>query len=392
MQLNRQNIEDKPFRLLIVGRGMLHTVNWVKELHTVVGGRVELHLATDSQVENLPEVSWYALPCFASFPIWGIRGILNRTVAPCWAFFKIRFLIKNIRPDIVHLQSLFYPGWVAGLCVHDIPLVVTPWDGDVMWRTTRNPFSWARTKYLLRRASLITCVSQHFADYCKGFLSPKSSTKSIQAHFGYNPKRFSPVSNRSALKSKLGLPEEILVLSARQIAAIYDIETLLSAIKIVVNSGVQNVHFVFIYPYANKKLLKEFQALIKKWGLKSYISWIGKVDHRMIPQYYQSADIFVSTALDDTGPVSMVEAMACGCCCVMGDLPSVRECIIDGETGLLVKKRDKKGFAQSIKRLVESPELRTKISLAGREKVRKYQTDIVYKKMYEEYKKLVNCA
>ncbi|MCK4814869.1 glycosyltransferase family 4 protein, partial [bacterium] len=301
MPLNRKDLEDRPLRLLIVGRGTLHTANWAEQLHTVAGRRLELHLATESRIADLPGVFQHSLPYFANFPVWGIRGILNRTIAPCWAFFKIRLLLTNIRPDIVHLQSLFYPGWIAGLCVKNIPLVITPWDGDVMWHTTRNPLSWARTKYLLSRASLITCVSQYFADYCKGFLSPKSSPKSIQIHFGYNAKRFFPVSNRSALKSKLGLPDKILVLSTRQIAPIYDIETLLSAIKIVAGSGAQNVHFVFIYPYANKKLLKEFQALIEKWGLKSWVSRIGKVDHRIIQQYYQAADIFISTSLNDTG-------------------------------------------------------------------------------------------
>ena len=55
----------------------------------------------------------------------------------------------------------------------------------------------------------------------------------------------------------------------------------------------------------------------------------------------------VSPSVHDGTPNSLLEAMACGCLPVAGDLDSIREWITPGENGLLTDATDARGFGRA---------------------------------------------
>ena len=62
----------------------------------------------------------------------------------------------------------------------------------------------------------------------------------------------------------------------------------------------------------------------------------------------------------------MVEACAAGRAVVTTDTPGCREIVHAGENGLLVPARDATALAAAIRRLIENPDLRHRMGVAGR--------------------------
>jgi glycosyltransferase involved in cell wall biosynthesis len=83
-----------------------------------------------------------------------------------------------------------------------------------------------------------------------------------------------------------------------------------------------------------------------------------KISHsvRLLPNQTRSqmADLFrqarvaVSPSLHDGTPNTLLEAMACGCLPVVGDIESLREWIVPEENGLLFNPKSPDGIAQAI--------------------------------------------
>ena len=65
-------------------------------------------------------------------------------------------------------------------------------------------------------------------------------------------------------------------------------------------------------------------------------------------------------------PVVLMEAMACALPVISGDLPAVRELVIDEQTGLLVPGDDPAALTIALARLADDPALRRRLGEAGR--------------------------
>ena len=83
----------------------------------------------------------------------------------------------------------------------------------------------------------------------------------------------------------------------------------------------------------------------------------------------QMAELFrrsrcaVSPSTHDGTPNTLLEAMACGCLPVAGDLKSLREWITPGQNGLLVNPDDPASIAQGILMALEDDALQQRASV-----------------------------
>jgi len=75
-------------------------------------------------------------------------------------------------------------------------------------------------------------------------------------------------------------------------------------------------------------------------------------------QLFRRAMVAVSPSEHDGTPNTLLEAMACGCFPVAGDIESVREWLVDGENALLVNPADPQVLAAAIIRALDDAGLR----------------------------------
>ena len=89
----------------------------------------------------------------------------------------------------------------------------------------------------------------------------------------------------------------------------------------------------------------------------------------------QSSDIFaLPCRVDRDGdkdgiPVVLMEAMACGLPVVSGDLPAIRELVINNTTGLLVDGTQIDPTTRALNSLLSDPPTAQRLAAAGRERV-----------------------
>ncbi|MCW2549608.1 MAG: glycosyltransferase family 1 protein [Mycobacterium sp.] len=98
---------------------------------------------------------------------------------------------------------------------------------------------------------------------------------------------------------------------------------------------------------------------------------------------YREADAFVMTSEREGMPLALLEAMAAGLPIVASDVQGLREFV--GGVGLLVSERSAAGFAEQIQRLIEDPELRSKLGAASTAAVQSRRWDALAVDVLDAY-------
>jgi glycosyltransferase involved in cell wall biosynthesis len=89
-----------------------------------------------------------------------------------------------------------------------------------------------------------------------------------------------------------------------------------------------------------------------------------------VPKILSASDVFALTSHVEASPVSILEAMACGCPVVSTRVGSVAESVRDGETGYLVEPDDTDAMASRLVEILGDRELTRRLGRAGRQHVR----------------------
>jgi glycosyltransferase involved in cell wall biosynthesis len=101
---------------------------------------------------------------------------------------------------------------------------------------------------------------------------------------------------------------------------------------------------------------------VREQAIEHAVRLLPTVDHAEMADLFRLAQVVVSPSAHDGTPNSLLEAMACGCFPVAGDIESVREWISDGVNGLLCDPADPASIAAAIVRAVSDADLRTEAS------------------------------
>jgi glycosyltransferase involved in cell wall biosynthesis len=110
--------------------------------------------------------------------------------------------------------------------------------------------------------------------------------------------------------------------------------------------------------------------LIDKLGLRPYIDFVSGVPDERIVELYAEAELAVVPSLYEGFSLPAIEAMSTGICLVATDggaLPEVTG--TDGHTVLQCRAGDVESLAAALRRGLDDPELRSRVGLAGRERV-----------------------
>jgi SAM-dependent methyltransferase len=116
----------------------------------------------------------------------------------------------------------------------------------------------------------------------------------------------------------------------------------------------------------------DIDRLIRENGIRSSTVVVGDLTEAELPLLYSAADVTVSFSSSDGTPMSILEAMASGSAVIGGDLPSIREWVRDGETGLLARVPDLDVLVSQLERLVTDAELRRALTARARRLVEQH--------------------
>jgi glycosyltransferase involved in cell wall biosynthesis len=102
-------------------------------------------------------------------------------------------------------------------------------------------------------------------------------------------------------------------------------------------------------------LRAQLEGRAREFGLADQVEFTGLIPRELVFQHLLNADLFVSTSRGEGLPVSVLEAMACGCPVLLSDIPPHRE-IAEGVDFIpLVDPDDAAGFAREMARFRAMP-------------------------------------
>ena len=254
----------------------------------------------------------------------------------------VRKLIKKENPDITHLHTLWFPAQL-GVFGGGTPLVVTPWNGDVIWKRNSSVLRSIFVRLSLGKAEAISTPTDYLREHCilRYGVNP-DKIKVIE--FGVELDKFKPSVKDERLEDELRLNDSPVVISTRNI--FYNVLNIVKAIPYVIEK-IPKARFIFIWP-PNSPLEKELRELVDKSGISKHVRLIGSVVREKIPLYLSISDVFLSISLIDSFPQSVLEAMAMGLIPVVGDIPPLHGYLENNHNAYFVKPDDVSEIADGI--------------------------------------------
>lgn len=293
---------------------------------------------------------------------------------------QLRWLLLRIRPQLVHVHWAHFATNVQA--VWRGPLVVTAWGSDVYRRENFADADWNASLRALVAADLLTCDSDDLAAELRRVLpAPPRRLEVVQ--WGVDTELFSP--RGEDRRAELGLAGRLVVFSARNFTPIYNQETVVAAFARV--RAQHREAFLLMKRYGgNAAYFARIQAQIAELGLGEHVRTLEAVPYEEMPALYRTADVMISIPWSDAAPMSLLEAMACEVPSLVCDLPSLREWVQPGETGVLVEPRDVDAVSAALLRLLDDEALRRTIGRQGRTLVQARASQAVHMgRMAAEY-------
>jgi glycosyltransferase involved in cell wall biosynthesis len=108
----------------------------------------------------------------------------------------------------------------------------------------------------------------------------------------------------------------------------------------------------------------------RRLGIGEQVRFLGWVDDGALPALYRGAQAHILSTSQETFGRSVLEAMACGCLCVVQDLPVLRE--VAGECAVYVDFADTAGASRVLENVCAGGSGRAQLCAAGIERSRAF--------------------
>ena len=211
---------------------------------------------------------------------------------------------------------------------------------------------------LFTRADHVLCVSSVLAAEAQ-----RRGAKKERVHIVPNavdPKQFQSVGLRQSLRYRLGLSNSVVIGHVGLFTAWDRLDMLVEVVK-----DVRELHSeVKLLLLGDGPEMEHVKQVAHQLGMQAALIVPGAVTRDEVPAYIDAMDICVLPDSNVFGsPIALFEFMAMGKPSVVPDLKPMRDVIDHDLTGIMFPRGDCGALKEDLLRLVEDPELRTRIGL-----------------------------
>ena len=265
---------------------------------------------------------------------------------------RFRTLVGEIRPDLVHAMRIPFEGMLANATPEGIPLVVSIWGNDMTLHAHGSILMRSLTRRTLRRANgLIADAARDIRLGHEWGFAPDRPTLVVPGAGGIRFDEIEAASRSGTLPEEL--PDVPIVVNPRgQRPGSLRQDVFFQSIPLVLEKIPQAL---FICPPLVGDA--ESEHWVESLGIRSNTKLWPRLDQAQMWVLFKKARVFVSPSIHDGTPNSLLEAMACGCFPVVGNIESMQEWIAPGVNGLLVDAASPRALANGIIAALENPAL-----------------------------------
>lgn len=99
---------------------------------------------------------------------------------------------------------------------------------------------------------------------------------------------------------------------------------------------------------------ESLEVRVKELGIETQVKFLGRVEHHLLPEFYQQAHVFVLPSKNEGMSNSALEALASGLPLVVSDTGGMQELVTDGKNGLLIDPELTAPFAEALVSLAQN--------------------------------------
>ena len=232
-----------------------------------------------------------------------------------FAPFKIRRLIKKIKPEIVHAHYVTQYGFCGAFSGFH-PLIISPWGSDIAEDPEKSKVLRFLVKYALKKADLVHVQDPLSKKRVEELGAKENKIKVIP--WGIDLTEFSPDNKSEKLRMRLQKMPGPIILIIRY-PGIRFADTLAKAID-TVTKNISNVNFVIVKS-------DELKSKIKS---NKNVQFIDLIPLSEIPFYLASVDLFIDpyyperpNEIGHTYGMALLQAMASGVPTLVAERPTI---------------------------------------------------------------------
>jgi 1,2-diacylglycerol 3-alpha-glucosyltransferase len=332
--------------------------------------------------------------------VYGIRSIpipiyRNFRISPLFIPRTVTRAVKEISPDIVHIQNHFLIGkevvsaakrlgipaigtnhFMPENLVHylHLPGIAERWVQKLAWRQFVRVFE---------QLDSVTTPTKTAA----ALLEKAALNKDVMpVSCGIDLERFKPTNDGAYLKRRFGIPtDRPVLLYVGRLDKEKKIDVVLRALPDI--SRVTGVHLVLAGLGKEKQNLK---ALTEKLGIQKAVTFTGFVPDEDLQNIYRVADLFVTAGIAELQSIVTMEAMASGLPVVAVNAMALPELVHNGENGYLFSDGDSEMLAERVIAILANRALRARMSEKSLEIIKDHDINKTVEKYESIYSEIVN--
>lgn len=253
-------------------------------------------------------------------------------------------ILSDLQPDMVHALRIPFEGMLASLTPKDIPLLVSIWGNDLTLHARTSPFMASHTRKALRRADGLLADAHRDERLAKQWgLREDAPTLVVPGNGGLDLKRVKEVTKGKELPFDLPADRPLVINPRGFRPGSVHQDTFFRSIPLVLEK-VPQAFFICTAMQGQP----EAEKWVEKLGIQDHVLLLPYLPQGQLWQVYAQSKVYVSLSSHDGTPNTFLEALACGCFPVVGDIESLREWLRDGKNGLLVDPMDPHQAADAV--------------------------------------------
>jgi glycosyltransferase involved in cell wall biosynthesis len=233
-------------------------------------------------------------------------------------------VLKDLQPNLVHAGPVQETALLTALTGYR-PLITMSWGSDLLLDGKKGFSRWL-ARYTLERSTVFICDSDVVSDVAQEM--GVSKERIIQFPWGVDLDHFSP-GEGSDVREALGWEGAKILLCTRNWEPIYGVDIVCRAFVELAGKD-ENVNLLLL---GDGSLRSQIERLFRSSGLEDRVHLAGFVNFNALPEYYRTADLYISASHVDGSSISLLEAMACGIPAIVSDIPGNRQWVTPGENG-----------------------------------------------------------
>lgn len=266
---------------------------------------------------------------------------------------RVRRLVRELQPDLVHAMHLTSYGLLAALC-NVRPTLTSVWGTDVLEAPGWTPLHLWITRYALRHADHVTATGLRLADATLRYTPVEKPVTVVP--YGVDVTRFQPQA-RNGVRAA-----EVVIGAVARLSPEKGLDVLLRAAAQLIERGVA----IRVVLAGDGPSRSQLERLATQLGIARHVDFRGEVAHERVPSVLAELDVFVMPSRAEGFGVAALEAQATELPVVASNVHGIPDVVEHERTGLLVPPDDAAALAQAIERLAADADLRASMGRAGR--------------------------